>query len=44
MQASTVIKNNTNKDLVFEIFVPDVEICGLKITPVVKNLSAKQEI
>lgn len=41
---STVLKNNINKDVVFEIFVPPFEICGLKITPVVKNLSPNQEV
>ena len=44
VQAATLIRNNTNKDLIFEIFMPDYEACGLKVTPVVKNLPAKQEI
>lgn len=43
-QAATSIKNNTNKEIIFEIFVPDFEACGLKVTPVVKTLASKQEI
>lgn len=41
-QAVTSIKNNTNKEIVFEIFVPEFEACGLRVTPVVKTLTAKQ--
>lgn len=44
VQAATTLRNNSNKDLVFEIFVPDFQVCGLKLTPVVKHLPAKQEV
>jgi hypothetical protein len=44
VQATTTLRNNSNKDLVFEIFVPDFAVCGLKLTPVVKHLPAKQEV
>lgn len=40
--ASTILKNNINKDLIFELFVPPFEVCGLKITPVVKVLNPDQ--
>jgi len=43
-QATTSIKNNTNKEIIFEILVPEFEACGLRVTPVVKTLTAKQEI
>jgi hypothetical protein len=43
-QATTSLKNNTNKEIIFEIFVPEFEVCGLKVTPVVKTLPPKQEI
>ena len=44
VQASTSFRNNTNKEIVFEVFVPEQEISGLKVTPVVKTLPPKQEI
>jgi hypothetical protein len=44
VQAATTIRNNSNKDLVFEIFLPDFKACGLKLTPVVRHLPAKQEV
>lgn len=44
VQATTSLRNNTNKEIIFEIFVPDFELCGLKVTPVVKTLPPKQEV
>jgi hypothetical protein len=44
VQASTTIRNNTNKEILFEVFVPDFEACGLMVTPVVKTLAGKQEV
>ncbi len=43
-QAATSLKNNTNKEIIFEIFVPDYDVCGLKVTPVVRTLPPKQEV
>lgn len=39
-----MFKNNINKDIVFEIFVPPFEVCGIKVTPVVKTLAPNQEV
>jgi hypothetical protein len=44
VQAATTLRNNSNKDLIFEIFLPDFEASGLKLTPVVRHLPAKQEV
>jgi hypothetical protein len=43
-QVATVFKNNSNKEIIYELFYPFFEIAGLKITPAVKVLSPKQEV
>lgn len=42
--ASTLLRNNLNKDLSYELFVPPFPVCGLQITPVVETLKPYQEI
>ena len=36
------IKNQTQRDIIFEIFLPEYEICGLKITPLVEKIPAEK--
>jgi len=43
-QVATVFKNNSNKEITYELFYPFFEIAGLKITPAVKVLSPRQEV
>ena len=30
-----LLKNDSKKDILFELFTPEFEICGIKITPMV---------
>ena len=44
MQASARLRNNSNKEVVYELFVPHQVVSGLRITPVVANLQPKEEV
>ena len=44
VQASTRIRNNSNKEIIYELFVPPVLLSGLRVTPVVATLQPKEEV
>lgn len=39
-----VIKNTTQKLMIFEFFLPKFEIAGLKLTPMVERIKAEESL
>lgn len=44
VEATTAFRNNTNKEIIFEVFLPHLLVSGLSLTPVVKTLPPKQAV
>ena len=44
IEATTAFRNNTNKEIIFEVFLPNPLVSGLSLTPVVKTLPPKQAV